>query len=285
MTFRPLLAATVDPATPLRFPLWVSPKLDGIRAIVIDGIVMSRSMKPIPNLHTQAMFGRLLHYDGELIVGSPTSKSCYRDTMSGVMSVMGKPNVWFFAFDHIRHGTEPFAERYKRLKAFPNTYVLEHTLLHDEEELTKYEQVVLRQGYEGVMLRDPRAIYKQGRSTLNEGYLMKLKRFADGEAVVTGFKEHEHNANPATINELGKTKRSSHKANKIPTGKLGALEVEWEGIEFDIGTGFTDEQRTFIWKNRLSYYGQIAKFKYLAVGMKHAPRHPVWLGFRSKLDL
>ena len=41
-----MLAATVDSVEQLRYPLLGSPKLDGVRAIVIDGVVYSRNMKP-----------------------------------------------------------------------------------------------------------------------------------------------------------------------------------------------------------------------------------------------
>jgi DNA ligase-1 len=30
--------------------------------------------------------------------------------------------------------------------------------------------------------------------------------------------------------------------------------------------------------------GKLVKYKYFAIGVKDAPRHPVFLGFRSKLD-
>ena len=56
---------------------------------------------------------------------------------------------------------------------------------HDNnEELIDYEQGAVEDGYEGVMLRDPSAPYKYGRSTVRKGYLLKLKRFEDSEAEV-----------------------------------------------------------------------------------------------------
>jgi DNA ligase-1 len=61
--FKPMLASPAD-MSKLRFPLWLSPKLDGIRALVINGVVMSRSLKPIPNQHVQSLFGHLEGYDG-----------------------------------------------------------------------------------------------------------------------------------------------------------------------------------------------------------------------------
>jgi DNA ligase-1 len=63
-------------------------------------------------------------------------------------------------------------------------------------------------------------------------------------------------------------------------GRLGALIVEWEGKLFNIGTGFTDAERIDIWNRKEQYHGKQAKFKYLPVGVKDLPRHPVFLGWR-----
>ena len=108
--FRPMLATDADLGK-LRFPLLASAKLDGVRAVVRDGVVYSRSNKPIPNAYVQQKFSRFEHFDGELIVGDPTSKTCYRDTISGVMSFEGKPEVRFFVFDHIGNTSAPYRHR------------------------------------------------------------------------------------------------------------------------------------------------------------------------------
>ena len=100
--FRPMLADTATDISKLKFPLLVSPKLDGIRAIVIDGILMSRSLKPIPNRYVQNLFSRLPNgTDGELILGNPTEDP-YRATVSAVMSEDGKPDVYFYVFDNYK---------------------------------------------------------------------------------------------------------------------------------------------------------------------------------------
>lgn len=91
---------------------WVaSPKLDGIRAIVLGGVVMSRNLIPIPNRYVQQRFAGLEWFDGELIFGDPTSPTVYRDTYSAVMSEEGKPDVRFFVFDHVREMDKPFCRR------------------------------------------------------------------------------------------------------------------------------------------------------------------------------
>ena len=95
--FKPMLSGKAI-LSRLSYPCLVSPKLDGVRAIVINGVVMSRNLKPIPNAYIQKILGEFEYYDGELIVGDPTDPACYRNTVSGVMSMDGEPKVKFWVF-------------------------------------------------------------------------------------------------------------------------------------------------------------------------------------------
>ena len=284
--FRPMLATDADLGK-LRFPLLASAKLDGVRAVVRDGVVFSRSNKPIPNAYVQKLFGKYTHFDGELIVGDPTSKTCYRDTISGVMAQDGEPAVRLFVFDHVGNTSAPYLHRAERLD-LEKPHVVQHkqVLCLRLADVLKYEEQCLDDGYEGLILRDPNAPYKQGRSTVKEGYLLKLKRFVDDEAVIVNCFEREHNGNEARTDELGRTKRSSHKAGKIGRGDLGGFVLRSSsGVEFSCGTGFSDAERAAYWAGKDRLIGKIAKFKYFPVGVKEAPRHPVWLGFRDPIDM
>ena len=109
--FKPMLACEAD-LTKLSFPLLASPKLDGIRAIVRDGVVYSRSNKPIPNKFVQDRFKHLEHFDGELIVGEPTAHDVYRQTTSHVMAHDKHGfDVRFYVFDHVKHPDKPYRKR------------------------------------------------------------------------------------------------------------------------------------------------------------------------------
>lgn len=279
---KPMLAATVEDVAALRYPLLASAKLDGFRAFVENGVLLSRNRKPIPNLHTQEKFKHLEGYDGELVVGDPTAKDCFRQTSSGVTSEQGEPPVNFMVFDLLTYEHKPYVER---LSLIGDNFRLPHDVVTTPEELLNFEEKVLDAGYEGVILRDPEGKYKFGRSTLREQGMMKLKRFLDSEGVVVGFDELMHNANPETRNELGYAQHTSHKAGLVGRGTLGALRVQWQGMEFGIGTGFDDANRQLIWNHRPAFLGKLVKFKYLAIGMKDKPRHPVFLGWRDPSDL
>lgn len=306
--FRPMLAGKAD-LNKVKFPTMLSPKLDGIRAIVIDGVVYGRSLKPIPNVYVQKLFGHphLHGYDGELIVGPINGKDVFRQTTSGVMSRDGKPEVMFCVFD--RWDLDyPWKLRYDLLDEVDGDYVyrVPHHKVTSYEEIDVWEDHYLLQGYEGVMLRDPNGPYKQGRSTTREGWLLKVKRFEDSEAWVIGMEERMHNANELQTNELGYAKRTSHQENLIGTGVMGALIVQdiKTGVEFNIGTGFTDEERAWWWQRYNSFDydisytvmnngGQLVtvhedpfdlvKYSYFPTGGKDKPRFPTYLGLRTDL--
>lgn len=296
--FKPMLAGAVD-FKKQKYPCLVSPKLDGIRVLGVGGKAMTRSMKEVPNKYVQSIFssGEFDGLDGEIIVGSPTAPDVYRVTNSAIMSVDGEPDFTYWVFDKWG-GPMPYLERLRGSQKLTGSFVnlsssgppfsveaVPHLQVNDESHLLETEKYFLEQGYEGVMVRDPNAPYKNGRSTTNEGYLLKLKRFIDAEYEVIGFEERMHNGNEATTDALGHTKRSSHAENKVGRNDLGALVLRQGASEFRCGTGFTDEMRTEIWANRGSYMGKLAKVKSFQIGVKDLPRFPVFLGWRAQEDL
>jgi DNA ligase-1 len=52
-----------------------------------------------------------------------------------------------------------------------------------------------------------------------------------------------------------------------------------------VGTGFTADQRADFWSRREQLRGQLVKYKHFPHGVKDAPRHPVFLGFRDPEDM
>lgn len=294
--FRPMLAA--DAPKTLTFPLFASAKLDGVRAVVRDNQLVSRALKPIRNQFTQGLFGlaELNGMDGELTVGPANAKNVMQATTSGVMSTDGEPDVTYWVFDFWTAQDMPFHERHRAMeRAFkdhamdrhPRIKLLKQTLIHDQAELEAYEAVTLAQGFEGVILRRPDSGYKWGRSTAREAWLLKLKRYKDSEAVVTGFIELMHNGNEQVTDNLGLAMRSTQQDGLVPMDTLGALVVRdvKTGIEFHIGTGFNDQQRARIWANRDNLKGTVVKYKYFPHGVKEKPRHPVYLGPRHPDDM
>lgn len=292
--FRPMLAATVAEVAALRMPLLASPKLDGIRAIVLGGVVVSRNLKPIPNRHVQALFGRPEYegLDGELLVGDPTDPRAFLGTTSAVMSRDGEPDVYLHAFDDVTDQALPFLDRYALVKrrVGGRVVLVEQAFVHSVDHIDAYERQALNRGFEGVMLRDANAPYKQGRGTLSRQDLLKLKRFEDAEARVEGFEELLHNSNEATTSLLGLTERGHSRDGMVGMDTLGALRVvgiggRWDGVSFNIGSGFDAATRAAIWADRAGWVGRLVKFKFFPLGSKDAPRFPIFLGERHADDL
>lgn len=283
----------------IKYPVYASHKLDGVRAVIKDDMVLSRKLLPIPNAFVQDTLGHpaLNGLDGELTVGPANAPDVMQRTTSGVMSQDGEPDFTFWVFDFWTAPNMPFGERFAIMQRaekdgvfFGQTRVrlLPQTLIYNEAELLAYEARALEEGYEGTMIRSPKGIYKYGRSTAREGYLNKRKPWVDAEAVVIGFVEGMHNDNEATIDETGHTKRSSHKENMVPAGTLGAFLVRGaDGVEFKVSPGvLTHPQRKEVWDNREKYLGAIVTYKtFKQTGVKDKPRFNVFKAFRDQRDM
>ncbi len=309
MTFRPMLAAELKNLNDVKFPVLVSPKLDGIRCVIRDGKALTRSLKSIPNEHIRNRLEgmNLPDFDGEILIRAVPGKTSLEGTLaewaetpfnavsSAVMSKQGQPDFLFAVFDQV--DSVSYQMRLGRVKEWcrqrQHLYRIRpvhHVMVNNVEQLEALNLEYLSQGFEGIMIRDPGGAYKFGRSTVKEGGLLKLKPFADGEAEIIGYVERQHNTNQATVNALGLTERSHKAEGMVGSGTLGTLRVRgsggrWDGVEFEIGTGFDDRLRRQIWEDQAYYLGAVVKFKYQEMGSVDRPRIPVFLGFRNPADL
>lgn len=313
MLFRPMKGsvAPIDLST-LRYPLLASEKIDGWRCLVADinwarasipcepkhreyfdtaqhCIALSASLKPISNLYVQRMLDHpeLHGLDGELIASDK-----FNETSSAFASFAGEPSFAFQIFDLFDRPSDPFESRLQALhcRALPglggNVELLRlpQIEIQEADALGRVLERVLESGGEGVVTRDPRGAYKFGRATEKQQWLLKVKPFVDAEAIVIGTEELMHNLNDPEVSQLGLQRRSHHQANKVSSGKLGALICEpiGGGVTFKIGTGFDDATRHLLWAGRDSIIGRIVAYKSMQRGVLTAPRHPVFKGFRAE---
>jgi len=297
-----MLATPVESILDLTYPCLASPKLDGIRCLVLPGHhAVSRNWKPIPNnfirnwLESNAPVG----LDGELMISNGKIMADFSQVTSGIMSEDGTPDFYYAVFDYVANGdltvgdlTVPFQQRILNLaKVIPSTpefnrriKIVPQVQVNNATELQTFYEQCLKQGYEGSMLRSLNGPYKCGRSSLREGYLLKVKPFDSEEAVILGVQAQRHNANEAELNAFGNIERSSHKENMIELPRLGAVTVRdlKTGVEFSIGSGFDDLQRDGLWKENL--IGRVVKYKCQG-STKLKPRFPVFLSFRDRRDM
>ena len=303
--FKPSLAIDINKVKSLPKELMCSKKYDGIRAAFFSGTAYSRSLKLIPNLSIQAFAAEhmdiLERIDCELIVGDPFAKDVFSKSTSGCMRIEGQPEFTIYAFDLYLPGV-PFKERYRLLSelvktsGIPRLVLVEHSVI-DASEIDCAEQEALIAGAEGLMLRDANGMYKCGRSGTKNPELMKKKAFVDSEYIIVGYEPKYHNSNEAQINELGRTKRSSHQAGMVALDTLGALVLRTQDNKtFNVGTGFDDKLRDELWSIRDTLLGKLCKIKHFPIGAVDVPRLPVFLdissdpnveflGIRSELDI
>lgn len=297
---KPILAATFkNDWDKLIFPVYGTTKLDGIRSISLSGKLVSRTFKTIQNKSIRETLETILpkdkDSDGELLAILETGEIAnFQQTTHAVMERTETPVFKYYMFDLVEQLDTPYLTRMENMKIWYETLAPEHkeiiqlvlpTKLNNREEVEAFEQKCLDDGFEGIILRN-NGKYKCGRSTINEQYLIKIKRFEDSEALVEGFEEMEQNCNVATTNVFGRTERSSHKDNMVGKNTLGCLVARdiHTNIEIKIGSGFNDEQRKEVWNNKEKYIGQLAKYKFFAFGVKEKSRHPIFLGWRNESD-
>jgi DNA ligase-1 len=295
---KPLLAEKTR-IEDVRFPVYASAKLDGIRCLIRDGRPVSRMFLPIPNddIVEKLSFPELSGFDGELIVGSPTDEKCFNNTTRIVGKKSAVTTDWrYYVFDDFGNPNCPYHQRLESLQArtrelqHPNIVLLDQKLLCGGEALIDFEEFVVNAGYEGAMIRSPDGKYKFGRSTVNEGILLKLKRFVDTEVEILDVFEGQTNHNVATKDALGHTKRSTAKAGKVGNGTLGAFLVreidgQYAGRTFRVGGGWDAAEGARLWAVRESLSGRVFTCRYQAVGALNKPRFPQYKGLREAFDM
>jgi DNA ligase-1 len=303
-TWKPMLAPNETPDfKTLRFPMLASTKLDGIRCTMQGGRLLSRSLKEIPNRFVQERFTSLGlpdGMDGELICGDP-SNDPYKRTHSIVMSdektldFYGDTIRWHI-FDKF-HAQDGFRVRHEDAKTHvcvcnsPYVRLVKHVSVRTIEELEVFERSTLAQGFEGVMLRAPEGPYKQGRATLGQGWLIKVKRYQEAEALIMDCYAEQENTNEEFTNELGRTARSSAQAGKVDKDQLGGFNVVgqgafYNGIDFKVpNSSITHDDRKKLWEGRDDLKGKLLVYKFFPCGSDVRPRHPVFKWFRDRRDV
>jgi len=217
-----LLAQQARPSVDPRGWL-VSEKYDGVRAFWDGRVLRFRSGAAIaaPRWFTQRL--PPLPLDGELWLG----RGRFEALSGSVRRQLPDDAQWqalrYMLFE-LPDGRGSFAERAQRLQAlarrigWPQLVAVEQSAVASAAQLQRRLQQVLGAGGEGLMLHRADAPYHTGRSPA----LLKLKPQQDAEAMVIG-----HVAG-----------RGKH------AGRLGALRVRTgDGIEFQLGTGFSDAER------------------------------------------
>lgn len=290
---RPMLASALTDSSleQVRWPKLVSFKVDGYRCQLKDGRAYARSGKLHPCKAVQEWAKQFnLPLDGELVVpGQDFNKA------GGLLRRADYTGPFeFLIFDLVQDGLKA-QERYQLLQhsqaSWPsNCKLLTQWWVEDKEALLKLENQALQMGFEGLVLREPGALYKHGRGTLKDQIMLKLKRFRTAEARVLGVEPRKFNSNPAQRTPLGYTERSTEASGLLETNVLGKLHCiglngPFAGAKFSIGNfdGLTDQDKIQLLAE--PPINKILTYKYFPEGVLDRPRHPVFLGWRPEWDL
>lgn len=321
---RPHLACDFEESK-VKFPVIVMMKIDGVRGINLDGNITGRSLKAFKNTFIAECFSHkcLEGVDGELVLGDWTDARLCSNTTGFVNRKTEKPGkptrsmeLSWYAFDYLSPYTWdwPYIERLQALErehakwvangSVSNVRVVPWKLVHSLEELYAFEDECLNQGFEGVVVRDPKGKHKSGRATAKVGAYLRIKRFVDFEGEIVNLTEAMENTNEAKTNELGRTERSTHQENMVPKGMVGMIQMKAlkdvvsgstvlikKDQIVDVGPGnMLHEDRIKFWlafvnKTEDNLVGQIGKAKFFPKGIKDKPRFPSFIGIRSEEDM
>lgn len=315
MSFKPQLAedAVLDKVI---FPCLVQPKIDGVRAMNLEGTLTGRSLDPFEGFGITEYFSKreFVGLDGEMTLGS--TPNCTNRLCSMTNGAMGRfkdvtemSDLHWWVFDYVTPETAalPYQERFSllitRVKTLnhPRVRLVPRSVHVGTRQLL--DQLIAEdsdEGFEGTIIRNPNAIFKPGRATLKGQELWRVKPWGDFEILVTGITEGNSNQNEAKTNSLGRTERSSAKSGLVPNGQVGSIQgtlvkdlavnggakIIPKGTPVTAGSGkMTEKEAADFFTNPHKIVGHFAKIKTMLHGVKDLPRMPTYETLRLRQDM
>lgn len=311
--------APLDDLDSLPYPLAAMIKFDGVRTLIRDAKFLGRSLKEHRNPYLQGLFRKPEYngFDAEGIVGEPNHPNLISITSGAFSRQSDKPrenkfikvDARLYVFDDFSHkGT--FAERHAQATDRVRALLIEdptrpikivpYIVIHNTAELLHFEEGVLADGYEGLILRRLDGTHKNGRSTLGkknkdgtrnigaEMTYLRVKRFTEHEGTVISVEEGFKNTNEAKKNELGQTERSTKKEGMVPNGMIASMMVQnlKTGVIEKISSGRMTNLEAKLWfEDQTLIVGQLVKYASFLIGKKDKPRFPTFQCVRSKEDM
>ena len=229
----------------------MSEKLDGVRAYWDGEKLVSRGGKTI---HAPVWFTKgypPFSLDGELW----TKRSDFENISSIVIDKIPSKEwktVKHYIFE-VPHAKGALQQRLAKVKPFLNSRLklLNQIPIKDKIHLEKYLKEIEKKKGEGVVVRDPKALYINKRTAK----ALKVKTFHDDECKVLGYTKGK-----------GKYKDA-----------IGAIKCQLpNGTQFKIGTGLNDKER-----HTPPHIGETVTFSYHTLTKYGKPRFPVFLRVRN----
>ena len=265
--------------------IFISRKLNGTRTAFVGDKCMTRQGKEYKGLDhiisdLQKIVGTEMFVDGELLYKNKEGLSDSEAFQKGTGIAMSKDNdkselklVIFdmFPLDEFWSGKskEPYSNRKKHIIELGEKIIalgtdnLEIVQMcyegYDHSEIWKWLDYAERHDWEGVILNLDTPY--ECKRTKN---LIKVKKFYTYDLEVIGVEEG-----------TGRNK-----------GTLGALVVKYKNNTVNVGSGFTDEERSYYWNNQDKIIGRVIEVKYKEIttdkktGLESL-QFPVYVGLRE----
>lgn len=305
--FLPMLAATAK-VDKLDSGFLQSIKLEGVRGEFTPEGLLTRNLKPFKNELIYEEFELLEQYcmdigvvvEGEFYVHGWTFNridSCLRG--SGNTDVQG---LHFHVFDIYREDSpeDDFEKRYALYKGFvqyiKQTYptlshrihaVEQYPFVSEESALNAYKWAV-EHGYEGICFKRKDLTYKLGRSTVKQGYFLRIKPEETYDSVIIKFLERQENLCESEVNELGQKFKRQNKDQKAGTGMAQNALVYTPSInkvhKVSMTRGLSDPERMRLWENKEAYVGKCVQWVGIPVPGQVVPRSPRFDKFREDIQ-
>lgn len=244
------------------YPAYIQVKYDGYRALtnLKKCPMISRQGKSLQNIqHLQKEIQKMgihpnIYLDGELFL--PTGIHQLKSLLSKPQSSKAT-DIKYYVFDMVDKNNMDmtFEERWKRLTdlfkkhKFKYLQLAETHQVKSKKEVEQYLQKFLKEGHEGLVVRNKNGVYKPKSRSMNVQKLIETKR---GIFEIVGFKE---GAGKQVVWEI-KCQKSPRTFWAIPMG--------------------THEYREELLKNAKKYIGEKVQVKYFGIDLEGCvTRNPI----------
>lgn len=252
----------------IKFPCYVQPKIDGIRAIASKNLIYSRKGKHFNFLKEITMnIPEDILLDGEIF----SDKLSFQE-LSGLVrkktldtkDIQNMKLVKFIVYD-IADNTEKleFKERLKILKEFfknDNTEdkveLLKTEICKTKDEIPLFLKKYENSGYEGLIIRNTHGVYRMNQRSKD---LQKLKSFTDEEYKIVGFTE----------------------GNGIEKGLVIWICETKEGKKFNVRPKGEHEERRKLFIDANKYIGKMLTVKFQELTNDGIPRFGTGVAIRD----
>lgn len=248
----------------VEFPVFVQPKLNGMRMLFDGEVGWSRGNKEvIPEVIEHLKFdtgGFIL--DGELML---PNNVLLQESMKAIKKYRSElsPQLLYHVYDIVDNDL-PYIHRYQVIEdichnAPPNVKIVKTVRADDELQVSHLHNLFTQDGFEGTMVRDPVMNYEPGKRSYS---LLKLKDFVDAEYRIVGVVDGDGS-------DVG----------------LAIFELETDsGKHFNCRPEGSQDNRKRLYDERESLVGKYLTVRYFELSNDGIPLFPVGVSVRDWED-